>query len=121
MGQIVDTETAKEFMKETLASVDVEELSRICAEVEGKSAWFRETLGREALAELTPDGLRSVLDRIFSARGKTRKVLEAVDFEALRGRMVELLHGAGPVDRRFWSFVEQLEGLSDNLRVDFAS
>jgi hypothetical protein len=121
MGQVVDTETAKEFMKETLEKVDAAELAKICTEVEAKSEWFHSTLGEESFDRFSRQDYSALLGRIFSARGKTRKTLEAYDFEVVRDRMGELIHGSGPVDERFQGFVDQLEGLPQNLRVDFAS
>ena len=44
MDQVVDTETAKEFMKETLDKVNEGTLAAICDEVGQKSEWFQETL-----------------------------------------------------------------------------
>jgi hypothetical protein len=121
MGQVVDTETAKEFMKETLEKVDVEELSKICAEVEAKSASFREALSQEALPELTPSDLHSVLLRVFSTRGKTRATLEAFDLDDMRGWFAELLYGAGELAGRLEAFVGRLDGVAENVRVDLAS
>jgi len=77
--EVVDTETAKEFMKETLAAVEVEELTLICAEIEAKSAWFRETLAVDAIPKLEPEQFDQVLGRIFSIRGKGRKLLAELD------------------------------------------
>ena len=131
MGQVVDTDTAKEFMKETLAVVDVDELAKICAEVEAKSAWFRETLSREALSRealsqgaqpgLTRDAYHAVLRRIFSTRGKARQSLGAFELEDVRTWIGELLYGQGDLEQRFQGFVDRLDGLADNLRMDFAS
>ena len=44
MPQVVDTESAKEFMREALEKVDHQDLLDICADVERKSAWFQERL-----------------------------------------------------------------------------
>lgn len=124
MVQVVDTETAKEFMRETLEKVDLEELSRICAQVEAKSAWFAETLGRDALPRLSAEDYGAMLRRIFSTRGKTRKALEALDIGDVRERIGALLYGDGAIDVRFQAFVDglaRLDGLSDNLRMDFTS
>jgi len=41
MGQVVDTESAKEFMREALEKVAADELLKICGEVELKSQWFQ--------------------------------------------------------------------------------
>ena len=97
MDQVVDTDTAREFMGETLEKVEPEELEQICSEVEAKSAWFREKLGPGAVADLTREDYAAVLRRIFSTRGKTRRVLEGVEFEPMRDRIAELLAGQAPV------------------------
>ncbi len=124
-GQVVDTDTAKEFMKETLAVVDVDELAKVCSEVEAKSVWFREKLGRDALPGLSGDDYEAVLRRIFSTRGKTRKTLSALDIEQVRRWIGDLLHGGDALERRFQAFVDRLDSLPDrlpdNLRMDFAS
>ena len=85
MAEVVDTETAKEFMIETLDKVDVDELGVICGEVEAKSAWFRERLNRDALPNLTHDEFKAILRRVFSTRGKTRPVLEAIEWPRMHG------------------------------------
>jgi hypothetical protein len=119
--EVVDTETAKEFMKETLAAVEVEELTLICAEIEAKSAWFRETLAVDAIPKLEPEQFDQVLGRIFSIRGKGRKLLAELDIVVVRARLTELLDGAGDPGSRLQAFGDQFEGLADNLRVDLAS
>ena len=53
VDQVVDTDTAREFMKETLESVEPEVLEQICAEVEGKAAWFQEKLGPQSIGALS--------------------------------------------------------------------
>lgn len=121
MGQVVDTETAKEFMAEILAVVDIEELARITADVEAKSAWFRETLSAERLPSLTEDEYDGALGRIFSARRKQKMIAERYPFVDARARMVDLIHGSGDVQGRFQSFVDGLDGLPLNTRNDLAS
>lgn len=120
MDQVVDTDTAREFMKETLEKVEPEELEKICAEVEAKSAWFREKLGPEAFADFTREDYTEVLRRIFSTRGKTRQTLAQAEFAPMRDRIGELLHGTEALESRFHSFVERLDGMDNNLRMDFA-
>ncbi len=121
MGQVVDTETAIEFMRETTNKVDAEALGAICADVEAKSRWFGETLGADALSSLTPEVYQQLLRRIFSTRGKTRQALLARDFDETRGRIGELLWGDGDAQTRVQTFADWLDDLPDNLRVDFAS
>jgi hypothetical protein len=121
MGQVVDTETAKEFMAQTLEQCGVEELAGICAEVAEKSAWFRERLGADALPGLTHEEFRTVLARIFSTRGKTRDAVMALEWPRLRGAIAELLWGAAPVEKRLLAFVGGIDAFAENLRIDFAS
>lgn len=121
MVQVVDTETAKEFMQETLAVVDVDELAKICVDVQAKSDWFRQKLNREALPSLSKDDYEAILQRIFSTRGKTRKALASIQLEDVRARLLELLHGEESVEQRFQTFVDCLDGVAHNLRADLAS
>ena len=108
MGQVVDTDTAKEFMKETLERVESDELVKICTEVEAKSAWFQQTFGRDALPGLTAEDWASALGRIFSTRGKARRTLRALDLGDVRGWVGELVWGSGDVATRFSAFVDRL-------------
>jgi len=120
MDQVVDTETAQEFMKETLDKVDASTLQQICAEVLVKSEWFQNTLSSEALPKLTEHDLEEVLSRIFVTRGKTRQKLLAYPFEDMRSWMYELIHGDAEPGDRVDGFVDRLVGLDDNLRMDLA-
>jgi len=121
LGQVVDTETAKEFMAETLAKVDLDQLAAICADLEAKARSFQERLGPEALPVLPHDELPALLARIFATRGATRSVLTAIEWPRLRAWIEELLRGAAPVHERLPAFVARIEGIAENLRIDFAS
>ena len=120
MRQVVDTETAEEFMRETLAAVDVEELSRVSAELRVKSEWFQAKLSSKALPLLSEDDYTSVLRRIFSARRKLKRLREEFAYEDVRAWMNALLHGDGKVEARFQVFVDRLDGLEPNTRNDIA-
>lgn len=121
MGQVVDTDTAKEFMRETLEKVAAEELAAICVEVEQKSAWFQKHLGRETLPQMSSATYFSLLRRIFSTRRKANTLLQQFDFNHLRDWTFELLYGASPIRERFQTFVDRLEGFDRTLSFDFAS
>jgi hypothetical protein len=121
MAQIVDTESAKEFMREALDKVASEELLKICSEVEQKSRWFREKLDREAIPKLSSAEYFSLLRRIFATRRKAEAILKQFPLENLREWTATLLYGNGEVKARFQNFVDKLDGLENNLRRDFAS
>jgi hypothetical protein len=121
MSQIVDTETAKEFIKETLDKVASEELAKICGEVEQKSAWFQKKLGRAALAKLSSGDYYAILRRIFATRRKTEQILEKYPLESFREWVGALLYGTDDVSVRFRDFVEKFGDLPDTTRRDLAS
>lgn len=121
MGQVVDTDTAREFMKETLAKVDLEDLSGICSDLEAKSARFRESLSPDAIGKLDPGAFRSLLRLVFSTRGKTRKTLDDLGFDEMRTWIRKLLYDPSDISSRFQRFVDRLAGVPDNVRADLAS
>jgi hypothetical protein len=121
MPQVVDTESAKEFMREALEKVDAEELLAICADVERKSSWFRERLGRDAITGLGPEEYGEVLARIFATRRRRKDILELHPIEDLRQHTLELLYGGGEVKTRFTKFVDRFEDLDEFTSRDWAS
>lgn len=121
MSQVVDTETAREFMKEVLNKAGAAELEAICAEVEHKSKWFADRLSAGALPGLSEADYHSLLGRIFSARRNAKLFRESFDFEDMRSWIGELLWGDEELGDRFEGFVERLERLPEGVRSDFAS
>lgn len=121
MSQVVDTETAREFMSEVLGRVEAAELEAISAEVERKSRWFQERLSAEALPRMREEDYVSLLGRIFSARRNAKRLREGFALEDMRAWIGELLWGDGEVGDRLEGFVGRLEGLPESVRTDFAS
>lgn len=120
MGQVVDTESAKEFMKEALALVDTDELRSICEDVERKSEWFRQKLGPDTLPELSSAEVFSLLRRVFATRRKADSILKQLQLEDLRRWVWELLYGDSQVKDRFQTFVDRTIGIEPTLRRDLA-
>lgn len=122
-GQIVDTETAREFMQETLARITPAELAAIAGEVEVKHERFRALLGRcEAPSGVLGEGeLRRLLRSVFATRRRAGEVLGQVGAERLAAWIAELLGGGIPADRRLETFHDRLEGLPSSLRWDLGS
>ena len=121
MHRVVDTETASEFMRETLEQVDREELARIATEIEAKSAWFQARLSAEAWADLIEEDYAKLIRGIFSARKRAKELNALFGFEDVRAWAGELLHGEDAIEVRFQAFGERLEGLPVNMRNDLAS
>ncbi|MGH8993740.1 MAG: hypothetical protein ACRDYV_15990 [Acidimicrobiia bacterium] len=104
-GQVVDTDSASEFMRETLAQVSDQDLSMIAGLLEDKAAAFASMLhpaGRPR--SLDRDDLRRVLRNIFSTRRRADAILDTIGAERLGGAIDDLLHGPGLVSERFDAF-----------------
>ena len=121
MAQFVDIDTAKEFMKEALEKVSAQELDQICADLERKSQFFQDKLGKERVDHLTEEELRSVLQRIFSVRRKRNKLLQVHSAPRLLGWISQLLYGEADVARRMEAFCNQLTDVDETIRYDLAS
>ena len=89
MSQIVDTETAKEFMKETLEKIEEGELVKISGELEVKSGHFREKLSEGRMPRLSGEELYDVLRLVFATRRKAKKILEEFESQGLSSWITE--------------------------------
>ncbi len=121
MKQVVDTETAREFMRETLDKVAAEELAAICSEVEGKAHWFQQHLSPEGIDRMSAANFYSLLRRIFAVRRRADKIMDTYPVQDLKAWTRELLYGSGPLKTRFQTFVDRFDGLDIRLRCDLAS
>jgi len=114
MGQIIDTETAKEFMTETLEKVDASQLVEISHDLHEKSRAIKGLID----SGLTPDSLQQLFGLIFSTRRKAKKIVEATDQNLLIHEINVLVSESGSVKDRFERFYNALEGLDDHVRHD---
>lgn len=117
VGQVVDTETAREFMAQALEKAAQAELGDIVAELEAKSARFRALLAPEVLPTLERPQLRGLLRAIFATRRQADAILDVVGVEELRHTFEELLYDSAPLPERFQNFVDRLSGFRDNVRL----
>jgi hypothetical protein len=120
-GQVVDTESAREFMKEALSRISESEMQAIVAELVEKSHRFQALLTEDRLVELGEDDLRRVLRSVFSTRRTAGEILRANGTEALRDHIRELLYGAGTTPGRFQTFCQRLQAVDDTVRFDLGS
>jgi len=120
MSQIVDTETAKEFMKEALEKIHEDELVKISEELKVKSDQFRERLSENRIHQLTAEELHKLLRLVFSTRRKAKKILDGLHNQVLTGWIAELLHGSAPIHQRFQDFCGRLETVDTHIRYDLA-
>lgn len=121
VGQVVDTESAREFMRETLARVSLAELDAIAGEVEAKAARFAARLGPGSPRPLSPATLRSSLRAIFSTRRRADAILAAIGAERLGAWIDELLDGTRSLDERFEAFCARLAAVPRVAPFDLAS
>ncbi len=116
MGQVVDTPSAQEFMREAMEKITLAELDAIEQEVTAKSARFQERLAPDRIAQLSDEELHSLLHLIFAVRRKK-------DFAngTLREQLHQLIYGDVELATRFQTFCDGLPQLDANIRYDFAS
>jgi hypothetical protein len=104
-GQVVDTQSAEEFMRETLEKVSRDELMTVSALLDTKAAGFRALLGTPGQARtLDRDDLRRVLRSVFATRRKADTLLDDIGPARLGAAIDDLLHGPGVVTDRFMAF-----------------
>ncbi len=104
-GQVVDTQSASEFMRETLETVSRDELLSVAALLDAKAAGFAALLGSPGQARQLPrEDLRRVLRSIFATRRKADAILDDVGPARLGAAIDDLLHGDGLVTERFNAF-----------------
>ena len=116
-GQVVDTETAQEFMAQALEKAERAELGDILAGLERKSARFQALLAPEALPALDRRQLRGLLRSVFATRRKADALLDAVGEAGLREAAQELLYGRAATPERFRGFVDTLSGFWGDVRL----
>jgi hypothetical protein len=119
-GQVVDTETAQEFMRQALEMVQLPEMEGIAQELEDKSRRFHDVLAPTSLAGLPDDRLRGLLRSIFATRRRASDVMAAVGASSLRAELTNLLHGGGPIAARIDRFDEALSAIEPAIRRDIA-
>ena len=120
MGQIVDTPSALEFMREALEKISEEELAALVAELRYKSQRFHHLLTPETLPTFDEGVFRSLLRSVFSTRRRATEIVALVDAATFRDAVGALLHRTEPLAERFDTFCEHLEPLDLSIRCDLA-
>jgi hypothetical protein len=112
-GQVVDTQTAEEFMGEVAARMSEHDLAGIDEACRAKSERFGELLGDGRSADLAPADLRRVLRSVFSTRRRAGDMLRAVGDGPLTVEIDRLLHGPEALPARFERFDTVVAGFPD--------
>jgi hypothetical protein len=104
-GQVVDTQSAEEFMRETLENVTRDQLASVAELLDAKSAGFAALLGSPGQARgLDRGDLRRILRSVFATRRKVDAILDGVGPDRLGAAIDDLIHGGGIVTERFAAF-----------------
>jgi len=118
-GQVVDTETASEFMREALEKITAIDQNAIADELSVKSGRFHDLLARPR--RLGADELRFILRSIFSTRRRVAAFLGGEVGERLPEWIHDLIHADASVQDRFQTFYDRLEAFPETVRHDLAS
>lgn len=106
-GQVVDTESAKDFMKEALTKIEPNELDEVAEELAEKSRRFAARLGNPSAHPLDDAALLPIFKSIFSVRRKAGAILDKSGGR-MGGWIADLLHGGGSPEKRFETFCGKL-------------
>lgn len=112
-GQVVDTQTAEEFMAEVAARMSEHDLAGIDEACRHKSDHFAARLGDGRAAVADPGDLRSVLRMIFSTRRRADDLIDGIGAAVLAAEVDALLHGDAALPVRFDRFEEVLVGFDE--------
>lgn len=120
MSQIVDTESAREFLKEVSEQIAPDELKAICESLETKSRFFQSRLGPAVIGQLNGPEIHRLLRSVFATRRKAAQIVDQFSAERLQTWMAELMYGEQAIQHRFQQFFDRLEGLDEACRYDLA-
>jgi hypothetical protein len=118
-AQVVDTESAREFMRETLEQITPAELDAIAEACEVKHAAFRRRLA--APRALDAAGLRPLLRSVFATRRRVAELLAHPGPARLADAIDRLLDAHRPLPARVDAFCDALDGVAPTVRWDLAS
>lgn len=119
-GQVVDTETAQEFMRQALEMLQLPEMEGIAQELEDKSRRFKGALAPDVVRDLPDERLRGLLRTIFATRRRADDMIATIGAEALRIELHYLLHGREPIAARIDRFDDALAAIEPAIRRDIA-
>ena len=118
--EIVDSESALEFMKEATKLASSAELEDRSERVSRKAECFQGHLSLSLVDKLDEGNFDGIVSLIFSIGRKSKRLIDANGFENLRNMIRELLYGDAPVGDRFSLFVNQVDGIEEKMRINFA-
>lgn len=121
MGQVVDTLSAQEFMREAMAKISLQDLDGIAHDVAAKSERFQEVFSADNLIRSGEAEIRSTLKLVFAIRRRVPQLYGAKDDRTIRLLIHELLYGEATISDRFDRFCLSFTELEQNMRYDLAS
>lgn len=112
-GQVVDTETAEEFMREVATVASAEDIVAIVNACSRKGDGFAALLGDGRARAIGHEDLRRVLRSIFSTRRFADAILAEIGPSRLAVEIDNLLHGVDAVPDRFDRFDSALAAFAN--------
>lgn len=118
--ELVDADSAQEFMKEATKLAKTWELEDIGRKLEAKSMIISRILAKDKIDSLNEDDLKNVIGMIFTIRRKTKRILKANGLDNIRSSIADLLYGEQKLEDRFDKFVNSIESVETKMRLNFA-
>ncbi len=121
MSQLIDLDTVKEFMAETLDRVAHKYLIQMADDMEVKSAYFQKVLQEEYLPHATEEEILVLLNLIFSIKRKSKEIINTLGLMPFKEAVRELLYGRKMIEIRFQTFCTKVKLKDKYMRADLAS
>jgi len=118
---VVDSESALEFMKEATKLASSSELENIGQKLEEKCFLFQSILNPEDIKQMSEVDFSKVVGKIFSLRRKSNRLINTNGFKKLREMIIDLLYGRKSIDKRFNVFVDSIKTMDEKMCINFAS
>ena len=118
--EVVDSESAAEFLKEATKLASSKELEDIAKKLSTKQQYFKKTLGQNNLNTIDERELEHLLRRVFSISRKSPKIIRMIGFENLCNSINELLYGEyGELEsgKRITIFTKSVSNVLDERRA----
>lgn len=120
LKEIVDTDSAQEFMKEATKLAKSSELEDIGRKLEAKSRIISGILTEDKIDSLNEEDIKTVIGMIFTIRRKTKRIIKANGIEHIRASIADLLYGEKKIEDRFNKFVDSIDSVEMKMRLNFA-
>jgi len=121
MAHVIDKQSAREFILETLSRITPEELEQIQADLHLKSQCMQDMILQVTEDRFSDRTLRQLLRCVFATRRHANKIADRYPADYFTRHIQRLVDSHKPVEWRFQAFVHAFPDMATTQRYDLAS